>query len=306
MAAAAAPPPLPFTPKSLKRQHWVLLGREAALKRPGIWRHEVYGRGLVTFQDTAGELHVMDEACPHRGASLACGAVRDRSIVCPYHGMAFGAHSSPDRAYDYAILQGLVWVDYAKDLLAQHTMPPYVPEFSSPEFRVTGYSATMDANAVVALECLLDWTHPALGPARPPVVTALSPDAARARRTYDTSHGPLVVETESRLPFTAVLRFSLDGVLLLVVLVSLLPTGPARCAAHVHTARSIRPGPGADWLFQLVNGAPDVGALGDAAAAVDPAAWSRNRLVGPGDELLATYREAMRNLHPDVLAYFVS
>lgn len=297
--------PLRFTPASLKRQHWVLLGREAALKRPGVFQHTVYGRGLVSFLDTAGELHVLDEACPHRGASLACGAVRDRAIVCPYHGRAFGAHSSPDRAYDYAALQGLVWVDYAKGLLTQHTMPPYVPELSSPEFRVHGHSAALDANAVVVLECLLDWSHPALGPAAP-AVTALSPDAARATRAYDTPHGPLVVETESRAPLTAVLRFSLDGAPLLVVLVSLLPSGPGRCTAHVHAARSIRPGPAADWLFRTVNGAPDVGALERVAAAVDPVAWSRNRLAGPDDEPIAAYREAMRGLHPDVLAYFVS
>ena len=97
-----------FVPASLRKPHWFLLGREAAVKRaPGsLHRQTLLGNPLVSFQTAGGELAVMDDACPHRGASLARGEVRDSCVVCPGHGMAFGPATSPARAYDYAALQG--------------------------------------------------------------------------------------------------------------------------------------------------------------------------------------------------------
>jgi phenylpropionate dioxygenase-like ring-hydroxylating dioxygenase large terminal subunit len=52
-------------------------------------RLQVLGERLVVFRDSRGELGLLDEACPHRGVSLALGRVEDGGIRCLYHGWKF-------------------------------------------------------------------------------------------------------------------------------------------------------------------------------------------------------------------------
>ena len=47
---------------------------------------ELLGRRLVLFRTSEERIRGSDDACPHRGASLSDGAVRDDAVVCPYHG----------------------------------------------------------------------------------------------------------------------------------------------------------------------------------------------------------------------------
>lgn len=291
----------PLTPVSVKRPHWVLLCRREALARPlTIKRHDVYGAGVVSYTDDAGEMHVIEEACPHRGASLAGGTVRDSCVVCPYHGLAFGAMTTPARAYDYAALQGLVWVDVAKDLCTQHVMPPYYPEFSTREFRTFGYSRVLEGvNPLVLLEHLVDWRLPGVVPHVR--IDRAGPDA-RARHTYDIPEGTLAVDVAYHVPFTASLRFLLDGVPLALVMYSVLPSSPSRVCLHVHVARASQADAAPDTIARAID---DATARGDEAVlrTVDARQWDRNLVT---DELTCAYREAMRRFFPEVVAYCVA
>jgi len=47
------------------------------------------GENYVLFRDTEGRLGLLDELCPHRGASLALGRVEECGIRCLYHGWKF-------------------------------------------------------------------------------------------------------------------------------------------------------------------------------------------------------------------------
>jgi phthalate 4,5-dioxygenase oxygenase subunit len=49
------------------------------------------GEKLVAFRDTTGRVGLVQENCPHRGASLYFGRNEDASIRCLYHGWAFNA-----------------------------------------------------------------------------------------------------------------------------------------------------------------------------------------------------------------------
>ena len=57
-------------------------------------RYWIDGRELVVWRGAAGLL-VAPNACPHLGASLADGALRDGCVVCPWHGLALGAGRPP-------------------------------------------------------------------------------------------------------------------------------------------------------------------------------------------------------------------
>jgi isorenieratene synthase len=67
----------------------------------------VAGRELVAWRG-AGELRVAPNACPHMGASLAEGAVKDGRLVCPWHGLELGAEKHgawcPMEAHDDGVL----------------------------------------------------------------------------------------------------------------------------------------------------------------------------------------------------------
>ena len=69
---------------------WYVLDATRALRR-GPQKHVVAGRTLVAWMAPEGP-RVAPDACPHMGASLACGGRVDGEgrIVCPWHGLALG------------------------------------------------------------------------------------------------------------------------------------------------------------------------------------------------------------------------
>lgn len=52
-------------------------------------RVEILGERLVAFKDSDGKLGLLEEACPHRGVSLALGRNEENGLRCLYHGWKF-------------------------------------------------------------------------------------------------------------------------------------------------------------------------------------------------------------------------
>jgi phthalate 4,5-dioxygenase len=71
----------------LMRRYWIpaLLSTEI---EPGCdpRRLRLLGEDLVAFRDEAGNVGIVDENCPHRGASLALAKVEKCGLRCLYHG----------------------------------------------------------------------------------------------------------------------------------------------------------------------------------------------------------------------------
>lgn len=74
------------------RRYWTPVLPSSDLPRPDGTPQAVtiLGERLVAFRDTSGKVGLVDEFCPHRGASLAIGRVEDCGIRCLYHGWKFG------------------------------------------------------------------------------------------------------------------------------------------------------------------------------------------------------------------------
>lgn len=51
----------------------------------------LFGRELVVWRDEAGNAHVWEDRCPHRGMRLSFGFVRGDRLACLYHGWQFDA-----------------------------------------------------------------------------------------------------------------------------------------------------------------------------------------------------------------------
>ena len=77
----------------LLRQYWLpaLLAEELPEPDGAPMRLRLLGEDLVAFRDTNGTVGVIQNNCPHRGASLFFGRNEEAGIRCVYHGWKFAA-----------------------------------------------------------------------------------------------------------------------------------------------------------------------------------------------------------------------
>jgi len=76
----------------LLRRYWTPACLSAEIPEPGSppARIRLLGESLVAFRDTLGRVGLVQENCPHRGASLYFGRNEaDARLRCVYHGWAF-------------------------------------------------------------------------------------------------------------------------------------------------------------------------------------------------------------------------
>ena len=117
----------PGTPMGkLLRRYWQPIAALVELEKRWTRRVRLLGEDLVLFRNREGELGLVAEHCPHRGASLAYGIPTHGGIRCPYHGWEFSAQgkclSQPNErdncafrdrvatiAYPVEELGGLLW-----------------------------------------------------------------------------------------------------------------------------------------------------------------------------------------------------
>src|SRR6476659_6616936 len=77
----------------MMRRHWLplCLSEEVAQSDGAPVRARLLGEDLVVFKDSNGKIGVLDERCPHRGASLVYGRNEECGLRCLYHGWKFDA-----------------------------------------------------------------------------------------------------------------------------------------------------------------------------------------------------------------------
>src|SRR5437867_7703606 len=81
----------PGTPAgNVLRRYWhpVALASDLTPESPTKFIR-VLGEDLVLFKDKPGNVGLIQDHCPHRGASLLYGRVEERGIACAYHGWLY-------------------------------------------------------------------------------------------------------------------------------------------------------------------------------------------------------------------------
>lgn len=73
------------------RRFWLPVCTSAQLAEPdgAPLRVQLLGQDFVAFRNSSGVVGLLDEHCPHRGASLALGRVEENGLRCLYHGWKF-------------------------------------------------------------------------------------------------------------------------------------------------------------------------------------------------------------------------
>src|SRR5689334_4917803 len=168
----------PGTPMgAMLREYWVPACRSAKLEADGApERVRLFGENFVAFRATDGRVGFMQEACPHRCASLALARNEDNGLRCIFHGWKFSvegkcidapteprqqrarfAESVPVRAHPTHEAGGLVWV-----YMGEQASPPRFPDYEFTDLtdsHVQPYRGIIRTNWLQGLEALLDSAH---------------------------------------------------------------------------------------------------------------------------------------------------
>lgn len=160
----------------LMRRHWlpICLVEEVTEADGTPVAARVLGEDLVVFRDTEGRIGVMDEYCPHRGASLVLGRNEEGGLRCLYHGWKFDVNgrvlemtSEPDSqrmaerikhlAYPTKEWAGMVWAYMGPaDAVPEFQPPRWAP---SADAKVTIAKVLLPCNWAQVLEGAIDSAH---------------------------------------------------------------------------------------------------------------------------------------------------
>lgn len=162
------------------RSTWQPVANAASLAPGAVTGVTLIETELVLTRFADGRLLAADVACPHKGARLSAGCVRDGELMCPYHGWRFdrnGACQSipslvePNAAKQalahlrtYAVQEryGFIWVQLDPTPAATGIVPslPEVPEFEDSSWTyVVGPSMAFETGWRREVENYLDMTH---------------------------------------------------------------------------------------------------------------------------------------------------
>jgi 5,5'-dehydrodivanillate O-demethylase len=85
----------PGTPMgALLRRYWQPVAAIVELETRWTKKVRLLGENLVLFRDREGRFGLIEEQCPHRGASFLHGIPTQDGIRCPYHGWEFNGQGT--------------------------------------------------------------------------------------------------------------------------------------------------------------------------------------------------------------------
>ena len=168
----------PGTPMGeMMREYWFPVVRSARLEAGGApERVRLLGENFVAFRSPDGQVGFIDEACPHRCASMALGRNEEGGLRCIFHGWlvnmegqvtdcptepearrdAFARHV-PTRRRWAKEMAGMIWV-----YIGHASEPPPLPSFewsNLPPEQLQPQRGLLRCNGLQALEATLDSAH---------------------------------------------------------------------------------------------------------------------------------------------------
>ncbi len=167
----------PGTPMGeLMRRYWlpVLISGELPVPDGEPQRVRILGEDLIAFRATSGTVGLIQNACPHRGASMFFGRNEEEGLRCVYHGWKFDVTgacvdmpSEPaesnfrnkvrTRAYPCVERHGVVWT-YMGPEATPPPLPMIEPNMLTEDRRVV-QKFQRECNWLQAMEGDIDTAH---------------------------------------------------------------------------------------------------------------------------------------------------
>jgi vanillate O-demethylase monooxygenase subunit len=155
------------------RNCWYVFGWIHELDRAGgIVGQVLLELPVVVWRDESGELHAMEDRCPHRHAPLSLGRVEGKRLRCMYHGLAIdtqgvavemalmdqppkcGVRTYPVRARD-----SWIWIWMGDPDKADETLIPEAFGLDNPDRPMASNSIEYDAHYQLVHDNLCDLSH---------------------------------------------------------------------------------------------------------------------------------------------------
>lgn len=224
---------------------------------------------------------VHSDICPHQGASLSKGWVNQQgNIQCPYHGFEFtdGMFSKiPDPSKNLKSFRSRICLPSFPSTLSggnlylfpfqNRTLPPlfFPPEETDPDFSKISGVRTIDTDAHLVVENLLDMLHisyvHSFGSRLTPLASEikfekLSPTSGKTTFRYTANDNTIsnrvggsaevIVENEFHLPTSTITRVFAANNLVKTVFTQTLPVAPGKCVLFWNVYRNF-------WKDPTVN-----------------------------------------------------
>ena len=161
---------------TLMREYWVpvMLSSEVPTPDCDPVRVLILGEKLIGFRDSDGNVGLIQNLCPHRGASLFCGRNEEGGLRCVYHGWKFDVDGAcvdmPNEpaesnfksrikatTYPCEERSGMIWA-----YLGSRETPPPLPNLEPNSFepeQAANSVALRNCNWLQALEGDIDTVH---------------------------------------------------------------------------------------------------------------------------------------------------
>lgn len=165
--------------RMMKKYWWIPAALSEKLKADGApQRVRLFGENYVAFRATDGRVGFFDEACPHRGASMALARNEDNALRCIYHGWKFSVEgitvevpTQPNNEAEYCKHvplkhfpvreeAGVVWVWLGGQQPGD--VPPAFPDLpfvGLPAGHTTAFRQKVHANWLQGVETTMDSAH---------------------------------------------------------------------------------------------------------------------------------------------------
>jgi vanillate O-demethylase monooxygenase subunit len=133
---------------------------------------QICGEKIVFYRGRGGKVAAVEDFCPHRGAPLSLGFVRDGNLVCGYHGLEMGCDGKPVampgqrvrgfpciRSYAVEERHGFVWVWPGEQALADPATIHHLEWADNPEWAYGGGLFHIACDYRLMIDNLMDLTH---------------------------------------------------------------------------------------------------------------------------------------------------
>ncbi|WP_111642478.1 aromatic ring-hydroxylating dioxygenase subunit alpha [Marinimicrobium alkaliphilum] len=133
---------------------------------------QICGERIVFFRGEDDTVAAVEDFCPHRGAPLSLGFVRDGQLVCGYHGLVMGCEGKVAcmpgqrvrgfpaiRSFPVAERHGFIWVWTGDASLADETKIPNLFWAENPGWAYGGGLYHINCDYRLMIDNLMDLTH---------------------------------------------------------------------------------------------------------------------------------------------------
>lgn len=159
----------------INANYWYAVGWANQLKPGDIMPVTIWQQAIAVYRDSNGQLHALEDVCPHKGVALHKGKVQGCHLACGYHGWEFNGEGNcvsipyfpkqqklpraSVRSYPVQEKYNIIWIFPGDPSLAATCQLPDILEFDQPDWLMVPLGAHFQAHFSICNENTMDVFH---------------------------------------------------------------------------------------------------------------------------------------------------